>query len=118
MPDVQPQIPANIAPYVDALGVDDTIRLLLELGGSQIHLPRAGTSSRSMAAGLLGAEKIAMLAAVMGHGYIKVPLGKKWIAQVMFARGESLNAIARTVRSDVATVRRWQLNDALQLDLF
>ena len=32
--------PANVAPYVDVLGVDDTLALFLALGGSQIYLPK------------------------------------------------------------------------------
>ena len=113
------QIPANIAPFVEALGTEDAMRLFLSLGGSDIYLPQR-SSPRSMAARTIGPAKVDQLAAVMGYGYIKVPLARQWIAAEMKSRGESLAEIARTVRADVATVRRWlgPSNGAHQMDLF
>ncbi len=43
----------------------------------------------------------------MGYGYYKVPLAREWCAEVMRAKGETNAEIARTIRVDVATVRRW-----------
>lgn len=111
-------IPAHIAPYVEALGVDDAIRLFLEVGGSPIYLPKDRSSDTSRAATVIGALKVKALADRLGVDYVKVPLAKKWIAEVMFARGESQAEIARTIRSDVATVRRWRLVENHQLQLF
>ncbi|WP_339745622.1 hypothetical protein [uncultured Maricaulis sp.] len=100
------KIPANLEPYVTALGVADAERFFLALGGSDIYLP-AKSSPRSMAARTIGADRVEKLAAELGPGYIKVPLARKWVARTMMARGESYAEIARTVRADVATVRRW-----------
>lgn len=99
-------VPAHLGPYVDVLGADGAVTLFLELGGSQIYLPRR-SSDRTAAAKAIGADNVERLAQAMGHGYIKVPLARQWIAQVLRARGVSDNEIARLVRADVATVRRW-----------
>lgn len=112
--------PANIAPYIEALGVDDAMRFFLSLGGSDIYLPRH-SSPRSLAARTIGADKVEKLARSLGYGYVKVPLARQWVAAVMKANGDSLAEIARTVRADVATVRRWlgRSDDPReQMDLF
>lgn len=102
----EPVVPAHIAPYVDVLGVDDTVALFLAVGGSQIYISRK-SGKRTVAAKTIGAAQVERLAAVLGHGYIKVPLARQWIAEVLRAQGKSDNEIARRVRADVATVRRW-----------
>ena len=113
------QVPANLRPYVEALGVEDAMRLFLSLGGSEVYLPNRSTR-RSMAARTIGADQVDKLAAELGAGYIKVPLARQWIAATMQARGESLAEIARTVRVDVATVRKWlgPSERQQQMDLF
>lgn len=99
-------VPAHIAPYVKAIGVDRAVALFLALGGSQIYLPRR-SSSRTIAAQTIGADQVARLAAELGHGYYKVPIARQWVAEVLRDQGKSDNEIARIVRADVATVRRW-----------
>lgn len=98
--------PAHIAPYVEAIGAERAVALFLALGGSQIYLPRR-SSKRTIAAQTIGADQVERLAAVLGHGYIKVPIARQWVAEVMRSEGKSDNEIARLVRADVATVRRW-----------
>lgn len=98
--------PAHLHAYVDALGVDGALELFLAMGGSQLYLPKR-SGEGSMAATAIGADNVNVLAAALGHGYIKIPLARQWIALVMRARGKTDNEIARTVRADVATVRRW-----------
>ncbi|WP_245164997.1 helix-turn-helix domain containing protein [Stappia sp. 28M-7] len=116
-PRAMPDVPANLAGYIDALGVDGAIQFFCEFGGSYIYLPEVPTG-RSQTARAMGADAIASLARSLGPGYYKVPLAKRWVAQAMFARGDTLNEIARKVRADAATVRRWRLPEAEQLDLF
>jgi hypothetical protein len=99
-------VPAHLAPYVEVLGPVRAADLFLALGGSQIYLPRR-SSKRTLAAKTIGAEQVERLAAALGYGYIKVPLARQWVAQVLSADGRSDNEIARMVRADVATVRRW-----------
>lgn len=114
----QLHIPANIEPYVEALGVDDAMRLFLSVGGSDIYLPRR-SSPRSQAARTVGPDRVDKLAKVIGYGYIKVPLAKRWMAEVMKSQGVSTAEIARTIRTEVATVRKWfPSGSSTQLTLF
>ena len=99
-------VPANLAPYVEALGAEGAVALFLALGGTQIYLPRR-SSERSAMAKTIGAKNVERLAAVLGSDYIKVPLARRWVAQQLRDGGASDNEIARMVRADVATVRRW-----------
>ncbi len=101
-----PAPPANLEPYVKALGVEGAMALFLSVGGSEIYLPKHSTR-RSLAARTIGADKVDQLVNAMGYGYYKVPLAREWCAEVLRAKGESIAEIARTIRADVATVRRW-----------
>ena len=100
------EVPQHISPYVEAIGIDDAARLFLDLGGSQIYLPRR-SGTQTPAAKAIGVEQVQRLAAAIGPGYIKVPLARQWVAAVLSAQGKSNNEIARMVRADVATVSRW-----------
>jgi len=99
-------IPAHVAPYVEAIGPDKAVALFLALGGSQVYLPlRSGADTP--AAKAIGAESVERLAQAMGHGYIKVPLARQWVAKSLRDDGVSDNKIASMIGADVATVRRW-----------
>lgn len=98
--------PEHLLAYVEVLGVDGATAFFLGVGGSQIYLPKK-SSERTLAAQTVGAENVERLAELIGYGYIKVPLARQWVAQVMRSQGKSDNEIARTVRADVSTVRRW-----------
>ncbi len=112
--------PAHVAPYVEVLGVDDAVRFFLACGGTVISLPKGRSSDRSRAALVVGARKVEKLAARLGLDYVKVPIPKPWLAEAMLAQGETIAEIARTLKCDAATIRRW-LGPAprtRQLDLF
>jgi hypothetical protein len=98
--------PEHLLAYVEVLGIDGALAFFLGVGGSQIYLPKK-SSDRTLAAQTVGAENVERLAELIGYGYIKVPLARQWVAQVMRSQGKSDNEIARTVRADVSTVRRW-----------
>lgn len=114
-----PATPAHLVPYVEALGIDGAMHLILSMGGSEIYLPEK-SSPRSLTARTIGAANVDRLASVLGYGYYKVPLARKWVAEVMRSRGAGNAEIARTIRVDVATVRRWlpPKGGAGQMDLF
>lgn len=100
------RVPAHVAVFVDVIGAEDAMSLFLTLGGSQIYLSQS-SGDRSLAARAIGAENVERLAGALGYGYIKVPLARRWIAQRLRDHGTSYNEIARVVRADVATVRKW-----------
>ncbi|MEP0406300.1 helix-turn-helix domain containing protein [Roseibium sp.] len=112
-------IPANLRPFVEALGEKEAVKLFLSVGGSEIYLPQH-SSPRSMTARTIGAENVDRLAKSLGYGYYKIPLARQWCAEVMRSQGFSNAEIARTVRADVATVRRWlpAKDSGSQPDLF
>lgn len=101
-----PRPPAQIEPYVEALGVDDTIRFLLEFGGAQIYIgARPGRGSQ--VAALLGLDKARALGRVHDRLPARVPLVKSWTAQAMFAQGLPIQKIARKMHVSDTAVRRW-----------
>jgi hypothetical protein len=102
----RPGVPAHLSKFVEVLGSRCAVELFLALGGSQIYLPRR-SSEGALVAKTIGVEQANRLAAVVGDGYIKVPLARQWVAQALRAEGKSDNEIARVVRADIATVRRW-----------
>jgi len=113
-----PDTPSHIAPYVRALGTEAALRLILELGGTDIYLPRR-SSKTSKAALLVGAEGVEKLAGEIDADYVKVPLARQWAARQLRAQGLGTAEIARAVRADTSTVRRW-LNgpDPRQVEMF
>lgn len=98
-------VPANLRPWVEVLGADQAAELFLALGGAEICLSRRPRDS--MLARLVGADKAAALGLALGHGYVKVPLARRFVAARLVAGGASVAAAARRVRADEATVRRW-----------
>lgn len=101
-----PRPPAHIEPYVDVLGVSETIDLLLSFGGSEIYLT-ANPKGRSQLAAQIGVEKITALAEVIPQMKVRVPLAKPWIARCLRSEGLSVAAIARRLHVADNTVRRW-----------
>lgn len=98
--------PAHLQPFVDLLGEDDAVRFLLEFGGGPVYLSENPTSGSSIAA-IIGREKAITLARELGPGAIRVPQGKRWIAERLRANGTSVLAIARRLKMKDDTVRRW-----------
>jgi hypothetical protein len=103
--------PAHIVPYVEALGVEDAIAFFLAIGGSTIYLPRFRSGDKSVAATIVGAEKVRALADRLDLDYVKVPLARQWTAKQLCRQGETVNDIARTIRVDVSTVHRYLSGD-------
>jgi hypothetical protein len=111
------KVPANLRPYVEALGAEGAERFFLALGGSQVYVAGTrGAQERGIVAQTVGnTDDVLALAKALEEagysGYVKVPLARRWLAENMLKRGLSDNEIARTVRADVATVRRWFCED-------
>jgi len=110
--------PAHIATYIEVLGQELAVDFFLAFGGSEIYFSDRPRSS--MVLELTGAEKAAILAKALGHGYVRVPIPKPWIAEVLMSKGLSKAAIARQLHVDQTTVRRWLSgsSEKNQLSLF
>jgi hypothetical protein len=100
-----PRVTAQVAPYVEVLGVDLAVEFLLKFGGAELYLPKH-PKGRSEVEKLLGHDKLASLAARL-DGIVCVPLAKRWLSEMLFWKGYSKAAIARTLRTSDTTVRNY-----------
>lgn len=100
-----PAPPAQVAPYVDAMGQRLAVRFLLVFGGAELYIARE-PGSRSQLVKLIGQEKAAELAKKDHLLQRRIPLAKPWIAAVLRADGCSVAQIARTLRVSDVTVRK------------
>lgn len=112
--------PANLQPYVNTLGAGLAAKFFLEYGGSEVYLSH-NSSLNSMVARAIGIEQTNALAKILGGGHVKVPVAKFWLAKY-YREVEGCNnaQIARKIRVDVSSVRRWfsPKSDRNQLSLF
>lgn len=102
-----PLPPANLEPFVTALGVEDAVRFLLAFGGAELVYFRSPRQSKLVE--VMGREAaIALAEADARHGLPRrVPLGKVWLAQVLRSRGLSVADIARRMHASDVSVRSW-----------
>ncbi|MEP0153572.1 MAG: helix-turn-helix domain-containing protein [Paracoccaceae bacterium] len=101
-----PKPPAQVEPYMEALGLDDTLKFLEAFGGTEIYIATHPTA-RSQVVDLLGFPKAKMLADVEARLQSRVPLVKEWRAKVYFSQGLKTVEIARKLGVADASVRRW-----------
>ena len=113
-----PSPPANLAIFVETLGLDGAIDFLQRYGGAELYIPE--TSRRTALARDIGAEKAAALAAIKDQLPRRIPTGKRWVAQVLRSKGLSIAAIARKLHMSDVTIRSYVNNtpDERQPDLF
>lgn len=108
-PEEPPEIsgaPAGVQPYLRALGSEDTVKLLLAMGGSEIYLA-ANPRPDSQIAAVIGVAAVEALGRELGIGQrVKVPLAKAFLARFFKDEGWTNAAIARTLRIDESTVRK------------
>lgn len=100
-----PQPPAQIAAFVQVLGLELTVAFLLRFGGAELHLsedPRANSQLVALV-GLENARALGQLLTVPR----RIPLAKPWLAAWLRAKGESTAEIARTLHVSDVTVRGW-----------
>jgi hypothetical protein len=101
-----PRPTAQVAPYVEALGMEDAILFLLTFGGAELYVATNPTGRRQVEA-MFGADKARALAAQAHRLPARVPLAKRWLALCLAAQGSSAAAIARTLRVTDVSVRKW-----------
>ncbi len=99
-------VPANLRPYVDVLGVDGAIAFLLTFGGAELYIPDE-PKGRGALERLNGGARVRELARRKAELQPRVPLGNRWIAQVLRGRGQSVAQIARTLHITDRTVRNY-----------
>jgi hypothetical protein len=112
-------VPANLRPYVDALGEELAIKFFLRFGGAPLYIAERPQLLSDLV-GCIGVEMVVALARTVGPGHIsRVPINRQWIAHRLKANGRSILAIARELHVTDVTVRKWLTpSDARQLSLF
>lgn len=111
------RIPANLVPFINTLGIDKGIEFILRFGGSAMYFPKKPQDGRSMASSLLTAEEIIALSQAVDRDYLRVPVGKKFIAQYLHSQNVSVGEIARRLHMTDVTIRGWLKKADQQLSL-
>lgn len=99
-----PRPPANLDCFVQVLGYQLAIEFFLTFGGAEMYIG-ANPKGRSAVEALIGRDKLERLIERLPNPRFRVPLAKKWTAQVMCWQGHSSANIARTLRVTDTTVR-------------
>jgi hypothetical protein len=110
---VTPQPPPHVQPYVDALGAERALDLLLVFGGSEVYLASRPTE-RSRVAQVIGTDGVTALAAISDALKSRIPTARPWCAACLHARGLPVAEIARRLSANDSSVRRWLKTFAAQ----
>lgn len=104
-----PKPPAQVAPYVDILGPELTVQLLLTFGGAELYIPHS-PQGRSRIETLVGRDKVKALVKADHLLQRRVPLANPWVAACLHFQGLATNEIARKLRITDVTVRKYLSN--------
>ena len=105
-----PRPTAQVAPFVQAFGLDGAIRFLLAFGGAQLDVLRNPRDSNQLVQ-MFGREAVAELAGLPTLPR-RIPLAKPWLAAHFHAHGLSIAQIARKLRISDTSVRTYLRRDA------
>ncbi len=97
-------VPQNVQPFLDVLGEELTLRVLIELGGAELYIP-ATPRGRGRLEAIVGPELTAELArADWLPG--RIPIANSWLVNVLHrTKGLPVSEIARILRTTDKTVR-------------
>lgn len=103
-----PRVPAHLAPWVESLGPDLAAEVFLQLGGCELALPTIARNGSQLAE-LVGKDRATALAAHPRMPAVKcrVPLANRWVAQLLYMRGQTVPDIARRTRVSNTTIRKY-----------
>lgn len=115
-----PLPPAHLEVYVTTLGVKGAMQFLMSFGGAELYIPETAKPG-SLLFEEMGREATEALIQVRDRIPAQIPVGKPWVAAVLFHQGLSKAQIARRLHATEATVRKWlnkQPPQSFQSDLF
>lgn len=101
-----PKPPAQIAPYIEVLGIDLAVEFILQFGGAELYLSR-DPKGKSKLVKLVGPDRAKALGKIANTLQRRVPLVKSWTANYLAWKGMSVVEIARTLRVSDVAVRGW-----------
>jgi hypothetical protein len=108
--------PAELSEFVQALGADDTLRLIEARGGTRVWVPKTFDPDLETVAALIAEFDAPMVRAMVrrwGNGYLKVPAVKWWRARIYRAQRMEYSAIARRLGCDESSVFKWLASGGL-----
>jgi len=108
-------------PFVEAIGLEATVRFFEVFGGRYVYFTDMRMQDRNRIAQEFGAETAKLINSVMvgmkyGGGSYRVPLSNIFIARVMRSQGRTIDDISNKLRATDSTVRRWLLPNAVQAE--
>lgn len=105
-------VPERLAPFVDAIGIDRTVNLILAFGGTERYFPTRQPRSDTPLVRTIGARAALALGREFMGAKVRVPLATRFVARYLRGKGQSVNAIARRLRRSDVTVRMYLRADA------
>lgn len=103
------EIPANVQLFVDIIGLNDAVKLLLACGGSTIYFGRRPNGGLVEQA--IGEAAARQIGRELGGMQYKVPLSPRFLARFLRSQGDSTAKIARTLRMSEGTARQHLQHD-------
>jgi hypothetical protein len=88
------RLPAEAAAFAAIIGVEATVTLMLEVGGTRMFIPKRPTAQSPLSA-VIGLEAAARLGDAMGGERPYVPICRSFVARYLRARGATLATLAR-----------------------
>ncbi|MEN3794392.1 hypothetical protein, partial [Fulvimarina sp. MAC3] len=99
-------VPEVVAPFVEAIGLEKTARLVTSFGGTRVFFPVNTTNEkRCEVSSLLEREATLTIGRTLGPGEIDIPLANVFLARHLKSTGLPHAKIARKLRVSEVTVR-------------
>lgn len=109
MGDVTPTFPrptAQVQPYFEVLGLEDTLKFLEAFGGTEVRYSLKPRQTSKLV-GVVGYAKARALGSVSHRLQRRTPIAKEWRARVYRSKGLNIADIARKLSVSDVTVRKY-----------
>jgi hypothetical protein len=113
-----PRVPANLEPFVAAIGVEATAKLLEAFGGTKVYVPKMPDAASPLVEAV-GMDAARALAKLWPGEYPRIPKALDWLIHYHRGQDRSIAWIARRLRcTDVTVWKHLTGRQRDQLDLF
>lgn len=100
-------VPPSVSEFIDLIGEDKTALLLLKVGGTLAQFSEGRTHDDTLVARAIGREAALTLGQHFGAVPKLIPMGNKFLARHLRAKGYSVQEIARLIRCTAVSVRSY-----------
>lgn len=101
---LQWRIPAELHPFIEAIGIDASARLFLAHGGAPAFFSKHPREDSSLSK-TIGREAVIKLTEICHGHYHRIPLATEFLVRYLRSQGVSVSQIARQLRISDVTVR-------------